>query len=295
MTPMMRKILAFLMMILAVCAFACAEETVVADKDAGIWSYTSETFTVTINRVTDEEQTLIWYECDLQCSPESPLLSVASNPKKPGSKLQHPEKIARDNQLVFAINDDFFGDRVFQDKKVGIIIRKGDLLYKSTYKSGSRNFPNLDTMVFYPDGSISVHESKEYMGDEYLAMGATDVFAFGPYLVRDGAINPNLTDRYENREPRVAIGMVEPYHYKVVVVEGRHKNSKGVPVSWMADKLMEMGCVQAFNLDGGQTAALVFMGDKINTTGKFGEKANIRNLSGMIGAGVSEQVPEYKD
>lgn len=291
----MQKLLAVVMLIVCLFSFAQAEEVIIADPDNGFWSYTSDTFSVTITRVHDTEQKLIWYECDLYCSPESPLMAVSSNPKKPGSKLQKPEKISRDNHLVFAINDDFFGDRVFNDEKVGIIVRHGSLLYKSTYKSGTRKFPNLDTMAFFPDGSIAVFDSKEHTGDEYIAMGATDVFAFGPWLLRGGELNPMLQKVGTSVQPRVAIGMVEPYHYKVLLVEGRHKNSKGVSCEWMACKMLDMGCTVAFNLDGGQTSALMFMGVKINTSGSYQGRSGYRTLSGMIGAGVSEQVPPFKD
>lgn len=291
----MKRLTALLMLFVSLFSFAQADEVIVEDPENGVWSYTSDVFSVSITRVKDDEQKLVWYECDLYCSPESPLTAYSSNPKKPGSKIQPPEKIARDNKIVFAINDDYFGFRVFNEKRVGIIIRHGELLYNKTYKSGSKNFPNLDTMALYPDGTFSVHDSKEYTGEEYLAMGATDVFAFGPWLVRNGEINPMLEKLATNNEPRVAIGMVEPYHYKVLVVEGRHKESKGVPCSWVAEMMLQMGCTEVFNVDGGQTGVLVFMGKQLNHVGQFSSKGNYRNLSGIIGAGVSEQVPEYKD
>lgn len=266
------------------------QETFTADEKEGLWRYTAADFKVTIQRKTDSDAKLIWYECDLICSPESPLMAVSSNPKKPGSKFQNPERIAQKNKLVFAVNDDYFGDRVYNGETPGITIRDGKILYKKTYKSGKTSLPNLDVMVIYKDGSLGVYQSKEHTAEEYLDRGAVHACSFGPYLVRGGEINPNLQGRYKNKEPRVAFGMIEPYHYVCVVVEGRHNKSKGTGLEWLADKMKELGAVEALNLDGGQTAALVFMGEKINTTGKFGAKANIRNLSGMLGVGVSDQV-----
>ena len=115
------------------------------------------------------------------------------------------------------------------------------------------------------------------------------------WLLRGGELNPMLQKVGTSVQPRVAIGMVEPYHYKVLLVEGRHKNSKGVSCEWMACKMLDMGCTVAFNLDGGQTSALMFMGVKINTSGSYQGRSGYRTLSGMIGAGVSEQVPPFKD
>ena len=269
---------------------AAVEDVIVADDANGLWSFTAKDFQVTIHRREDAQAKLIWYECDLVCSPQSPLMAISSNPKKPGSKFQNPERIAQKNQLVFAVNDDYFGDRIYNGETPGITIRDGKILYKKTYKSGKTTLPNLDVMAIYEDGRLGVYQSKEHTAEEYLEMGAVHACSFGPYLVRGGEINPNLEGRYKNKEPRVAFGMIEPYHYVCVVVEGRHNKSKGTGLEWLADKMKQLGAVEALNLDGGQTAALVFMGEKINTTGKFGAKANIRNLSGMLGVGISELV-----
>lgn len=294
----LKKIFALLGVLLCLAAQAWAEETqavetqVVANSEAGEWLYESGSLRVTIHRRQDEAAKLVWYEAELFCSPESPLLAVSSNPEKPGSKFLNPERIARKNHLVFAVNDDYFGDRIYNKETPGIVIRGGKILYKKTYKSGSNALPNLDTMALYPDGSLKVYQSRELTAQDYIDQGATDVFSFGPYLIRAGTINPRLEGCYKNKEPRVGFGMIEPYHYLCVVAEGRHSRSKGVGLSWLADKMRELGAVEALNLDGGQTAALVFMGEKINTTGKFGAKANIRNLSGMLGAGASDLVKE---
>ncbi|MBQ2699675.1 MAG: phosphodiester glycosidase family protein [Clostridia bacterium] len=287
---MLKRCGAFLLALFFLVGSAVAEDTYLADEKQGLWTYTAEDFSVTIQRREDEAAKLIWYECDLKCSPQSPLMAVSSNPKKPGTKFQNPERIAQKYQLVFAVNDDYFGDRVYNKETPGITIRDGKILYKKTYKSGKTSLPNLDTMAIYRDGRIGVYQSKELTAEEYIERGAEHVCSFGPYLVREGTINPNLEGRYKNNEPRVAFGMIEPYHYVCVVVEGRHKKSKGVGLEWLAEKMRQLGAVEALNLDGGQTAALVFMGEKINTTGKFGAKANIRNLSGMLGVGTSEWV-----
>lgn len=275
---------------LAVGAFG--EEIVVQDPDNGIWSYAGEGIQIEVARYEDSDKKLIWFEIDLQLSQESPLYTVLSNPKKPGSGFKNPERLARMYDMVLAVNDDYFGDRTYNKETPGIIIRGGEIVREKTYKSGGHSLPNLDTMALFPDGSMQVFQSKEKTAAEYLELGAIDVLSFGPILIRDGEMNPLVDEYYKNKEPRTAIGMIEPHHYVMIVAEGRHGKSKGTGLQWIAKRLHEMGAVQAFNLDGGQSSALVFMGDKINTTGKYGAKANIRNLSGMIGAGVSGLVLE---
>lgn len=289
----MKKWLLWLVLLLLPWTMGWAEETYTIDPEMGIWQYESDVCKVEIHRHEDTDKKLIWYECELFCSPESPLLPVQTNPKRPGTGFKYPEWIACTNKLVFAINDDYFGDRVYNDETAGVVIRGGNIIRKKTYKNGSKALPNLETLALYPDGSMTVHQSKELTAEEYLERGATDVFAFGPILIRDGVINEKLTGRYANKEPRMALGMVEPYHYVCVAVEGRHSKSKGTGLQWVAEKLQAMGAVQALNLDGGQTTALVFMGEKINKNGKFGARANQRTLTSMIGVGVSNLVPEY--
>jgi len=79
--------------------------------------------------------------------------------------------------------------------------------------------------------------------------------------------------------------MIEPGHYMLLTVKGRVKNSAGVPMRWLALYMKEHGVVEALNLDGGNTIALVFMGELL-TEKRAGENSNtIRSMSGMIGIG----------
>lgn len=281
-----KKLLALLLLVSMVSS-GLAEEIGI-DAKQGVWRYETEGLSVRIDRRQDPDKKLIWYECELRCSPEKPLLNVFADPARPAKKFQTPEKIAQKNRLVFALSDDYFGDRVYNKKVTGVVIRDGRILCDGVYKTSKKYFPNLDSMAIFGDGSLRVFQHKEHTAEEYLKMGAVHVLSFGPVILRNGEINPALAKENRSLEPRVALGMVEPYHYVALVVEGRHSKSKGVGLPWVAERLKEMGAVEAMNLDGGQTAALVFMGEKINTTGKFGKKSRVRSLNSMLGAGVSE-------
>lgn len=89
---------------------------------------------------------------------------------------------------------------------------------------------------------------------------------------------------YHYLEPRCALGMIEPYHYIILTVKGRVKSSKGVYLNWLAEKMLEKGAVEALNLDGGGTVALVFMGNILNKTGN-----TMRGVTSIIGFGVAEE------
>jgi len=274
---------------------ATADEIVTQDADNGYWFYQSKSqgIRIEITRHEDTENTILWYEADLQFSDQSPLQFLTSNTEKPGKGFSYPEKLARDNGAVFAINDDQFGYRLYNRKTPGIIIRNGALLYEKTSSNGNLGWPTLDTAAFFADGTMRVYQSAELTAQQYLDLGAQTVLSFGPWLVRDGEINPLLKQHFSTREPRSAIGMIGPRHYVVLSVEGREKTSRGVGVQWLAEKMQALGATEALNLDGGKTCCILFMGKKLDTTNPKGIVKSGRSVSGLIALGTSTQVPAY--
>ncbi|MFA5676094.1 MAG: phosphodiester glycosidase family protein, partial [Christensenellales bacterium] len=93
-----------------------------------------------------------------------------------------------------------------------------------------------------------------------------NTFSFGPTLIYDGNIEPNLAKHHlARRNPRTAVGMIEPYHYILVVADGRQRRySVGLTMQELAEVFAEYGCRVAYNLDGGQSSAMSFMGKNIN-------------------------------
>ena len=208
-----------------------------------------------------------------------------------------PYMIARENDVVLAINSDYAQTRINQRQTVGIIIRDGVIIEEKTKKQNAKGFPNLDTLALFPDGSMQVFWSDELAPQDYLDMGATDVLAFGPYLIRGGELNEYALEKYgTSHAQRTAVGMVEPGHYVAILCEGRlDRRSEGVTVSYLAKLMRAKGCVNAFNLDGGQTAVMIFMGKQINLIGEYdGGKTNSRKTCEVMGVGYSDQVGVYE-
>ena len=180
-----------------------------------------------------------------------------------------------------------------------MVIRDKQVFYDRVPAANRRQFPNLDTLAMLEDGSWRVFHSDEHSAQEYLDMGAVDVFSFGPYLIRDGEINPFIAEMTNGKtpQPRCAIGMVEPGHYYAVLAEGRIRNiSIGVSIAQMAELMQKGGCKEALNLDGGQTAVMLFMGEQISRIGKYdGGKTNARTTTEIIGVGHSDLInPDAK-
>lgn len=264
------------------------DEYVYVNEDDGMWVYISKDISITIRRFYDKKEKNMWFEGDIYCTPSNPLktyLNLTKSGKIGGGK--NPIQFSKQEKIVLGLSDDHFGTRARGKTTVGVIVRNSQVFSDKTYAANKGRFPNLETLAVFQDGSMKTFVSDAYSAQEYIDMGAENVFAFGPILVRDGQVDPRLSgDYYHYREPRMALGMVEPYHYVLLAVNGRVEGQyKGVYLDWLAEKMLEMGAVEALNLDGGGTACLTFMGKRINRTG-----SDIRVLHSMIGFGNSDQV-----
>ena len=275
-------------------------EYVLADDDAGLWFYASPTLVVRVDRFFDSEQVLTWYEAQIFCDLNAEHIgSILYNPNNPQQKHVQAALIAKQNQVVWGMNTDYYTYRVGRKTITGMVIRNKQVFFDRVPEANRHQFPNLDTLAMLEDGSWRVFHSDEHTAQEYLDMGAVDVFSFGPYLVRDGEINPFIAEMTNGitPQPRCAIGMVEPGHYYAVLAEGRIRNvSVGVSVAQMAEFMQKGGCTEALNLDGGQTAVMTFMGEQISRIGKYdGGKTSARATTEIIGVGHSNLIdPDAK-
>lgn len=118
----------------------------------------------------------------------------------------YPETLAQSEQLVFAINGDYYPYRADRGHTVGNIIRQGQVLYSATGKR-NRAYPVLDNLVLRDDGSMEVYAYGEVTAEEIAASGtAHDMFSFGPVLVRDGELMVYTGSHCDADEPRMSIG-----------------------------------------------------------------------------------------
>jgi exopolysaccharide biosynthesis protein len=82
--------------------------------------------------------------------------------------------------------------------------------------------------------------------------------------------------------------MIEPNHYLLVSVQGRTKNSEGSGLRFPTDLMLQRGVVEGFNLDGGNTMALIFRGRMLNNLAKWKNKTFVRTVTSLIGVGTSD-------
>ena len=138
-------------------------------------------------------------------------------------------------------------------------------LLKESSKTRASN-----AMAYYPDTmTFKVLDKRTTDALTVWESGAQDVFSFprGSDLVMEGQISSGATQTTQ-RNPRCAIGMVEPGHYVIIVADGRQPGySIGFRLKELAELLLKEGCVEAFNLDGGISTSICFMGVKLNHHG----------------------------
>ena len=92
-----------------------------------------------------------------------------------------------------------------------------------------------------------------------------NALTFGPALVKDGELIDQTQNEKEYsyapnyKNPRSAIGQTGPLSYVMVVVEGRG-DEPGVTIRELAQIMYDLGCIQAYALDGGNTANMILFG-----------------------------------
>lgn len=266
-------------------------EFVYEDEANGVWMYCSPTLKIQIFRYYDPKKVLTWYESEIWAAEGEIFDMLQYEPDRWKTKID-PAKIALKYQTVYAQNGDYhiYRSGKAKEESKGIVIRDREIIFTVGYPNNYSFFPNLDCLALFPDGDMKVFLASEYTPQEYLDMGVTDVLSFGPYMIRDGVINPKIDDYGRTNQPRGSIGMVEKGHYMGIVLEARIKRSKGETIAFMASRLKSKGCQVAFNLDGGQTAVMVFMGKRLNTIGKYDDKDWPRSQNEILGIGTSKLV-----
>ena len=142
---------------------------------------------------------------------------------------------ARGVNVVAAVNGDFYNMGTGQP--MGVLVMGG----KVVNGAAGRNY-----FAILKDGT-AVIRSGSLQGDEAEALGG-DLM-----LIRDGEIAAVGNDSYyTTKQPRTAVGVTAKGQVVIVVADGRQSPySSGYTYAELAEKMFELDCVDAINLDGG--------------------------------------------
>ena len=217
-------------------------------------SYQSENISIPIETI--ERYNTQVYVADIQLADASFLKTALAGNTFGRNVGQTTSEIAKANDAILAVNGDYYG---FRDR--GFVMREG-YLYRDTVQGDG-----YEDLVIYEDGRLEVIEEAASDASALAEAGAVQIFSFGPGLIRSGEITVTEGSEVEQSmqsNPRTAIGQIGDLHYLLVVSDGRTEESEGLTLLELAQVMEEYGCQTAYNLDGGGSSTMWFMGEVIN-------------------------------
>ena len=247
-----------------------ADETPLAEKFADRFtdsvtvtenSYTSPDISITVNEVNEEN--LTYYVADIYVRDITCFQTALAGDTYGSGFRDSIEDMAVLNNALLAVNGDYYGNTT-----EGVVIRNG-VIYRA-------NPTDCDVCVLYYDGSMKVMPGSSFSVEAAVEDGAWQAWTFGPALLDAGG-NPITafasTSRITNANPRTAIGYYEPGHYCLVVVDGRGESS-GISLPRLSRLFDTLGCIAAYNLDGGNSSIMVWGNEVINNPSGGGRESS---------------------
>lgn len=188
-----------------------------------------------------------------------------------------------DNELI-VFTPEFHRTTLTEPNGVEIIVRRGRIVSRRDQK-GSSVIP-ADGYVISAAGSardwalrnlrsgVRVELRLDLSPTETEAQTewkhATSIVGGGPQLIKNGRVDitnaaeqilPSFVSDYH---PRTAIARLRSGQILLVTVDGRQAESIGMPLTMLADLLIEFGAIEAINLDGGGSTAMVIRNNLVN-------------------------------
>ncbi|MCB2312877.1 phosphodiester glycosidase family protein [Clostridium tagluense] len=146
----------------------------------------------------------------------------------------------------------------------GVIIKDGEVLY---YEKGFKTYSliGFDKNGILTLGNYTIKQMKD--------LNIQDGISFGPFLIVNNKPATIYGDGGWGINPRTAIGQKQDGTIIFVVIDGRQLNSIGATIKEVQDIMIEEGCVNAANLDGGSSSVMYHQGKLINSpSSKYGER-----------------------
>lgn len=256
-------------------------EVVVFDEANGVYEYRNDVLAIEITRTEQNSPPLAYYICHIYMREIDSYRSGFGSVRINGRDTEDACVMARQYRAVLGMTGD---NLLHSDYNRGMMLRDGRIFRSQT---------QVSLMALTEDLSMRIYNKKDTAMLNEIEEGTQDTFAFGPPLIMDGVLCEDVDqDRVGRINPRAGLGLVEPGHFVAIVADGRLPHySHGMMLSDFAKLFQDEGCVMAYNLDGGASATLVFMGEYIN---KRAEN-HYRSVPDQLLWGYSELVPGEND
>ena len=161
-------------------------------------------------------------------------------------------ELLKEHNAQLAINATFFGMKDLDTDNIGLVVSGGEPV--SPFR-GDWPAINIDS-----DNRVAIVRGEH---DTYRVtspcQGVTlyNAVAGSDQIVTDGKLTTNERQFSTAAHPRTAIGYTAGHRLILVTVDGRQPGvSEGISLSGLAKLMLELGCVQALNLDGGGSTTM---------------------------------------
>ena len=227
-------------------------------------SYSDDNIEITIKEYRENDSTI--YVADVIVKDSSYLKTAFANSTYGKNITAKTSTIADSVNAILAINGDYYGVQ-----EAGYVLKNG-VVYRNTAS-------NREDLVIYKDGSFKIINEKDVSLEDLVEDGAYNILSFGPALVTNSKVSVDENDevgRAMASNPRTAIGYISQNHYVFVVSDGRTSDSEGLSLYQLANFMQDLGCITAYNLDGGGSSTMYFNGKVINnptTNGRISERS----------------------
>lgn len=235
---------------------------------AGMTEYEDPSISVTHERVESKDWGCTYYVTRVKIADGSQLRTESARGWNSKGRVKG-SVIAKRVNAVIACDGDYFSGRA------GSYVLRQGVVYKDSMD------PNQDILLIDVDGDFHIllaDEHPESM-DKTTVDGkqVANALCFGPAMVKDGEKVLNLA--YEQRNThgkklaqRLCICQTGPLEYMIVACA-----HYGMDLDSFTDLVISLGVQQAYNLDGGNSASLIFLGSKINNT-QAGEPRELSDI-----------------
>lgn len=231
-------------------------------------SYQSSRVAIFLTHVVDDSKTIAdhtfnYFLADVYLQSMEDLCSAPAKSwdKKWDSGQDWLKNIAKSNNAIFAVSGDFTLTR-----KQGLVTRNGEILR-------AVHDPNYDVGVIYRDGHMETFTAQNTPVEELIAdPNVWQILGFGPELLdENGQVKTSFNDpkSVSPANIRNAVGYCEPGHFCFVYVPPYkvRKDRTCLDMESLSKLMYSLGCVRAYNLDGGGTADMYFNGKLVSEKG----------------------------
>ena len=180
--------------------------------------------------------------------PEKVKLAVSS---KLGTEGETVKTMAQKNNALITMNGGGFFDPTWNGNggiPHGTVIKDGRIIYDVDAQVGG-GFIGFDK-----DNKLILGRMTK---EQAIAKGMRDAIEFGPYLIINGKAAFSDGDGGWGIAPRSAIGQRQDGIVLFAVIDGRSTSSLGIDMVGLTKLMQNYGAINAANLDGGTSSALL--------------------------------------